>query len=154
MDKRILLIGLLIFTFYSVLSTQYSVLFAQSMTMTPQSLTRDYTVKLVMKDSSHFYGIVLVKPLPDRILFQTRNGKLEIPLSDIDYAVDYRFNFVMNQDIKDGALANRVDVEKKQLTQFLNNARLETPTVITTKNHDVFRGYRYKFDDSAHVILS
>jgi hypothetical protein len=122
--------------------------------MHPEDLTRDYLVKLVMKDSSQFYGIVLMKPLPDRILFQTRNGRLEIPLRDIYYAVDYRFNFVMNDDLKKAALASRVDVEKFHLTQLLSNSKLETPSVVHTNALDVFRGYRYQFDDSAHIILS
>jgi hypothetical protein len=122
--------------------------------MRPEDLARDYLVKLVMKDSSSFYGIVLMKPLPDRILFQTRNGRLEIPVKDIYYAVDYRFNFVMLPDLKKSALNNTIDVEKYHLTQQLANPKLETPSVVHTSNLDVFRGYRYLFDDTAHVILS
>jgi hypothetical protein len=122
--------------------------------MRPQDLSRDYLVKLVMNDSTSFYGIVLARPLPDRILFQTRNGRLEIPLRDIYYAVDYRFNFVMNDDIKKASLANRVDVEKFHLTQLLTDPKLETPSVVHTNALDNFRGYRYDFDDTAHVIIS
>lgn len=122
--------------------------------MRPQDLSRDYLVKLVMRDSSSFYGLVLAKPLPDRILFQTRNGRLEIPLRDIYYAVDYRFNFVMNDDLKKVALSNRVDIEKYHLSQLLSNPKLETQSVVHTSSLDVYRGYRYLFDDTAHVILS
>ena len=92
--------------------------------MRPRDLARDYLVKLVMKDSSQFYGIVLTKPLPDRILFQTRNGRLEIPLKDIYYAVDYRFNFIMLDDLKKEALNNTIDVEKYHLTQLLGNSKI------------------------------
>lgn len=126
----------------------------RAQTMRPEDLARDYLVKLVMKDSSSFYGIVLMKPLPDRVLFQTRNGRLEIPIKDIYYAVDYRFNFVMLPDLKKSALNNTIDVEKYHLTQQLANPKLETPSVVHTSSLDVFRGYRYLFDDTAHVILS
>ncbi|MDP4221636.1 MAG: hypothetical protein Q8896_14465, partial [Bacteroidota bacterium] len=116
-------------SFVSVLSAQ---------TMRPQDLARDYLVKLVMNDSSQFYGIVLQKPLPDRILFQTRNGRLEIPLKDINYAVDYRFNVVMNSDLKKDALTNATDVEKYHLSQLLSLSKLESPSVVHTTNHDIF----------------
>jgi len=122
--------------------------------MRPEDLSRDYLVRLVMKDSSEFYGLVLLKPLPDRILFQTRNGRLEIPLRDIYYAIDYRFNFVMNDDLKKAALNNTIDIQKYHLTQLLANSKLETPSVVHTNALDVFRGYRYQFDDTAHVVLS
>ncbi|MEP7235121.1 MAG: hypothetical protein ABI778_07480, partial [Ignavibacteriota bacterium] len=77
-------------------------------------------MKLVLKDSSQFYGIVLIKPVPDRIVFETRNGRLEIPLKDIQYAVDYRFNFVMLDDLKKEALNNTTDAQKYKLTQLMN----------------------------------
>ncbi|MEI8135058.1 MAG: hypothetical protein WCH46_08315 [bacterium] len=141
--------GLLIILFLSFCGTRTS--FSQ---MYPQELSRDYLVKLVMKDSSQFYGIVIAKPLPDRILFQTRNGRLEIPLRDINYALDYRFNFVLNSDIKKAALTNVTDVEKMRLSQYLTNSKLESPSVVHTTDLDVYHGYRYFFDDSAHVILS
>ena len=128
-----------------------SVLRAQ---MRPEDLSRDYLVKLVMKDSSQFYGLVLVKPLPDRILFQTRNGRLEILLKDIEYAVDYRFNFVMRDDLKKASLNNTIDVEKYKLTQLLSTSKMDKPSLIQTKSLDTYRGYRYLFDDTAHVIYS
>ncbi|MDP4230198.1 MAG: hypothetical protein Q8916_07305 [Bacteroidota bacterium] len=143
--RKSLFVFVFIGSFVSVFSAQ---------TMRPQDLARDYLVKLVMNDSSQFYGIVLQKPLPDRILFQTRNGRLEIPLKDINYAVDYRFNFVMNSDLKKDALTNATDVEKYHLSQLLSLSKLESPSVVHTTNHDIFRGYRYLFDDTAHVIIS
>ena len=123
-------------------------------TMRPQDISRDFLVKLIMRDSTQIYGIVLAKPLPDRILFQTRNGRLEIPLKDINYAVDYRFNFVMRDEIRSDALANTTDVQKNHLSQLLANPKLETESVVHTNKLDVFRGYRYNFDDTAHVIIS
>ncbi len=122
--------------------------------MRPQDLARDFLVKLVMKDSTQIYGIVLAKPLSDRILFQTRNGRLEIPLKDIYYAVDYRFNFVMRDEMRTAALANTTEVEKFHLSQLLSNSKLETESIVHTNKLDVFRGYRYNFDDTAHVIIS
>jgi hypothetical protein len=125
-----------------------------SQVMRAEDLARDYLVKLVMKDSSQFYGIVLNKPVPDRILFETRNGNLEIPLKDIYYAVDYRFNFIMLDNIKKDALNNRIDGEKYHLTQLMRNPKVETPSLVHTGKLDVFRGYRFLFDDTAHVIIS
>jgi hypothetical protein len=136
---------LLLLLFQQALSAQ---------TMHPEDLSRDYLVKLVMKDSSQFYGIVLSKPSRDRMLFLTRNGRLEIPLKDVYYAVDYRFNFIMNDDIRKASLSNTVDVEKYHLTQLLSSSKLETPSIVHTHGLDMFRGYRYLFDDTAHVILS
>lgn len=120
----------------------------------PSDLARDYLVKLVMKDSSQFYGIVLSKPIPDRILFETRYGRLEVPLKDIDYAIDYRFNFVMNDEIRKVALKNTINTEKQKLSLYLNQSRIESQSVLYTNDHDIYRGYRYNFDDTAHVILS
>jgi len=138
----------LVFSFLIISRTLYG------QVMRPADLARDYLVKLVTKDSSSFYGIVLNKPLPDRILFETRNGRLEIPIKDINYAVDYRFNFVMLDNIKKDALNNTTDAQKFRLSQLENNPKLETQSVVHTSNLDVFRGYRYVFDDTAHVILS
>lgn len=122
--------------------------------MRPQDLGKDYLVKLVMKDSSQFYGVVLQKPVPDRIIFQTRYGRLEIPLRDIDVAIDYRFNFVMRDDIKKTAAANAIDAEKNKLARYLTQSKLETISTVRTESLEVFNGYRYLFDDSAHVILA
>src|SRR5579872_5199613 len=104
----------------------------QAQVMRPEDLARDYLVKVVMKDSSQFYGIVLTKPVPDRILFETRNGRLEIPLKDIYYAVDYRFNFIMLDDIKKDALNNTIDAQKYHLSQLMNNPKVESPSIVHT----------------------
>ncbi len=146
--SRLLAMTLLVISFFLFINT------LDAQTMRPQDLARDYLVKLVMKDSSQFYGIVLTKPLPDRILFQTRYGRLEIPLKDIYYAVDYRFNFVMRDEMRKEALNNSIDVEKYHLTQQLANSKLETQSVVHTEKLDVFYGNRYLFDDTAHVVLS
>ena len=144
-------------TRYSLLFLSFFLFFVSilhSQVMRPEDLARDYLVKLVMKDSSQFYGIVLTRPLPDRILFETRNGRLEIPLKDIYYAVDYRFNFVMLDDVKKDALNNTIDEQKFHLSQLMNNPKLESKSIVHTSKLDVFRGYRYLFDDTAHVIIS
>ncbi len=120
----------------------------------PMDLARDYFVKLVMKDSSQFYGTVLSKPLPDRILFETRYGRLEIPLRDIDNVIDYRYNFVQSEQIRKDALSNTINTEKHKLSNYLNQSRFESESVVYTNDHDIYRGYRYIFDDTAHVILS
>ncbi|HET9136724.1 MAG TPA: hypothetical protein VFO76_08805 [Candidatus Kapabacteria bacterium] len=122
--------------------------------MRPQDLGRDFVVKLVMKDTTEFYGIVLQKPVPDRIIFQTRYGRLEIPLKDIDYAVDYRFNFVLKDELAESSSKNAIDVQKNNLSQYTNQQRAEYFSVIHTNTHDIFRGNRYLFDDSAHIVLS
>ncbi len=122
--------------------------------MRPQDLGRDFIVKLVMKDTTEFYGIVLQKPVPDRIIFQTRYGRLEIPLKDIEYAVDYRFNFVLKDEIAETSSKNAIDVQKNNLGQYLNQQRAEYFSVVHTNTHDIFRGNRYLFDDSSHLILS
>ncbi len=145
------LFQILLAIFISIISSLSTV---RSQVMRPEDLARDYLVKLVMKDSSQFYGIVLNKPLPDRVLFQTRNGKLEIPLKEIYYAIDYRFNFIMLDDLKKEALNNTIDAQKFHLSQLENNPKLETPSIVHTDKVDIFRGYRYLFDDTAHVILS
>ncbi|MFI5262887.1 MAG: hypothetical protein ACHQM6_00070 [Candidatus Kapaibacterium sp.] len=141
---------LLLLSFFIVLS----VTDVHSQVMRPEDLARDYLVKLVMKDSSSFYGIVLNRPVPDRILFETRNGRLEIPLKDIYYVVDYRFNFVMLDNVKKDALNNATDAQKFHLSQLMNNPKLESQSIVHTSSLDVFRGNRYLFDDTAHVILS
>jgi hypothetical protein len=122
--------------------------------MKPTEIGKDYLVKFYMKDTSEFYGIVLQKPVPNRFIVATRYGRLEIPASDINYAVDYRFNFVMYEDIKKAAIANMTNVEKKNLSVYLNYNRYETKSVLFTSNTETYRGFRYMFDDSAHVILA
>ncbi len=122
--------------------------------MKPTDIGKDYLVKFVMKDSSEFYGIVLQKPVPTRFVVATRYGRLEIPASDINYAIDYRFNFVMYDEIKKSAIANMTNFEKKNLGVYLNYNKLETQSVLKADNVEIYRGYRYMFDDSAHVILA
>ncbi len=106
-----------------------------------------------MNDSSEFYGIVLTKPLPDRYIVETRYGRLEIPIDDITAVIDYRFNFVMRDDIRKAAVASVAAFERKNLSRFLSYSRLQTPSVVAVENKEFYRGYRYRFDDSAHVII-
>jgi len=120
----------------------------------PEELGRDFLVKLMMKDSSQFYAVVLAKPLPDRIIAETRNGRLEIPLRDIDWALDYRFNYVMKDDILSRSTKNSVDDQKYEVTRFLSRPKLPDISTVYTKDHDIFKGHRYLFDDTAHVILA
>lgn len=127
---------------------------AVSAQMKPEDLDRDYLVKLFLKDSSQFYCNVLAKPLPDRLIVETRNGRLEIPLAAMDYAVDYRFNFVMKDDIRKIALKNNVDNQTFQLSKYLSRPKLPDVSTVYTKDHDIFKGHRVLFDDTAHVILS
>lgn len=122
--------------------------------MKPTDIGKDYLVKFVMKDSSEFYGIVLQKPVPTRFVVATRYGRLEIPASDINYAIDYRFNFIMYDEIKKSAIANMTNFEKKNLGVYLNYNKLETQSILKADNVEIYRGYRYMFDDSAHVILA
>jgi hypothetical protein len=122
--------------------------------MKPADIGKDYLVKFYMKDTSEFYGIVLQKPVPTRFVVATRYGRLEIPASDINYAVDYRFNFVMYDEIKKAAIANMTNFEKKNLGVYLNYNKLETQSSVKADNNEIYRGYRYMFDDSAHVILA
>ncbi|HYM20359.1 MAG TPA: hypothetical protein VEW28_05065 [Candidatus Kapabacteria bacterium] len=122
--------------------------------MSPRDLARDFLVDLVMKDSSQFFGIVLQKPAPDRILFQTRYGRLEIPLQDISYAIDYRFNYVLHDNLLEDASKNAIDVQKNNVLNFTGQQKAEFISLVHTDTHDDFRGNRYLFDDSAHVVLS
>ncbi|HWF44423.1 MAG TPA: hypothetical protein VG537_07270 [Candidatus Kapabacteria bacterium] len=119
----------------------------------PDELTPDSYVKLVMNDSSEFYVLVLMKPLPDRIIVETRNGRLEIPLDAISYAIDYRYNWVQKNDLKSYALKNTADAQKYGVTQFLTRPKLPDISIVATKQHDIYEGNRYLFNDSAHVIL-
>lgn len=122
--------------------------------MDPRELGRDFLVDLVMKDSSQFFGIVLQRPVPDRIIFQTRYGRLEIPLSDISYAIDYRFNFVLRSDLLESASKNAIEVQKENLVSLFAQQRAEYYSVVHTNTHDSFRGNRYLYDDTAHVALA
>jgi hypothetical protein len=118
------------------------------------NLVRSYQVRLVMKDSSRFFGTVIQKPLPDRIIFLTRNGRLEIPLNDIDYAIDYRFNTSLNRDLDKGVAENTTEIEKYHLKDSLVNSTSERSSVISTIGHDIYMGYQYSIGDPKHIILS
>ena len=120
----------------------------------PEELTPDSYVKLVLKDSSQFYVVVLARPLPDRFLVETRHGHLEVPLAAISYAIDYRYNWVQKDDLKKVALKNSVDAQKFEVTQYLSRPKLPDVSIVATKDHDVFAGHRFLFNDSAHVMLS
>lgn len=136
---------------FSLLLYYAAASFAQ---MKPADIGKDYLVKFVMNDSSEFYGIVIQKPVATRLVVVTRYGRLDIPTSDIRYAVDYRFNFVMYDDIKKSAIANLTNSQKKNLSVYLNYNKLETKSILTAENVEKYRGYRYMFDDSAHVIIA
>jgi hypothetical protein len=120
----------------------------------PDELTPDSYVKLVMQDSAEFYVVVLGRPLPDRMIAETRYGRLEIPLSAISYAIDYRYNWVQKDDLKRDALSATADEAKYDVARFLTRPRLPDTSTVATKDHNVFKGHRLLFDDSAHVILS
>ncbi len=117
-------------------------------------IDRDAYVKLFLKDSSEFYVLVLAKPVPDRIIVETRNGRLEIPLEDIANVIDYRYNFVKRDELRQVALKNRADDAQHDVQQYLSRPKLPDVSTIRTKDFDVFRGHRYLFNDTAHVILS
>ncbi|HYM36629.1 MAG TPA: hypothetical protein VET48_14615, partial [Steroidobacteraceae bacterium] len=106
--------------------------------MSPRDLARDFLVDLVMKDSSQFFGIVLQKPAPDRILFQTRYGRLEIPLQDISYAIDYRFNYVLHDNLLEDASKNAIDVQKNNVLNFTGQQKAEFISLVHTDTHDDF----------------
>src|SRR5436190_2760603 len=122
--------------------------------MRPDELTPDSYVKLVMNDSSQFYVVVLGFPLPDRIVAETRYGRLEIPLSTIAYAIDYRYNWVQKDDLKRDALKNTADAAKYEVERYLSKPKLPDISTVATKDHNLFKGHRFLFNDSAHVILS
>jgi hypothetical protein len=122
--------------------------------MKPEELGPDFVVKLVLKDSSQFYATILARPTPDRVFAETRNGRLEIPLKDIEYALDYRFNFVLKDDLRTIAIKNAADNANYKVARFLSRPKLPDISTVYTKDLDVFRGHRYLFDDTAHVILS
>src|SRR5579885_2287995 len=114
----------------------------------PDELSADSYVKLVLNDSSQFYAIVLGRPLPDRILAEARYGKLEIPLTAIAYAIDYRWNWVKKDDLKRDALKNSADVAKYEVQKYLTRPKLPDISTVATKDHDIFKGNRYLFNDS------
>ena len=122
--------------------------------LAPDQLTPDSYVKLVLTDSSEFYILVLAQPLPDRLMVETRYGRLEIPMSRINYAIDYRYNWVQKDDLKRDALKNITDAQNTEVTRFLTKPKLPDISTVATKDHNIFMGHRYLFDDTAHVILS
>ena len=142
MKLCLLLFFLLIFSFPA---------FAQ---MSPDKLTPDSYVKLVLVDSSEFYVTVLARPLPDRIMVETRYGRLEIPFASISYAIDYRYNWVQQGDLKRDALKNTTEAQNTEVTRFLRNPKLPDISTVATKDFNIFKGHRYLFDDTAHVILA
>src|SRR5579872_6741715 len=93
---------LLLGTIFAVLITS-SASFAQ---LAPADLVPDSYVKLILDDSSEFYVNVLGRPLPDRIIVETKYGRLEIPLAKIASVIDYRYNWVDKQDLMREALKN------------------------------------------------
>ncbi len=122
--------------------------------MSPDKLTPDSYVKLVLNDSSEFYVLVLARPLPDRIIVETAYGQLEIPLDRISYAIDYRFNWVQKDALKRAALKNITDAQNNGTTRLLQKPKLSDTSTVATKDFDIFKGFRYLFDDTAHVILA
>jgi hypothetical protein len=122
--------------------------------MPPDQLTPDSYVKLVMFDSSEFYVTVLARPLPDRFIVETAYGRLEIPIDRINYAIDYRYNWVQKGDMKSAALKNITDVQTNEVMRFLRKPKMPDTSTVATKDFDIFKGHRYIFDDTAHVILA
>lgn len=127
---------------------------SSSAQLRPDELTPDSYVKLVMNDSSQFYSVILGFPLPDRLIAETRYGRLEIPMAAIAYAIDYRYNWVQKEDLKRDALRNTADAAKFAVERFLSRPKLPDISTLGTTDHNIFKGHRYLFDDSAHVILS
>src|SRR5581483_7188379 len=122
--------------------------------LSPSELTPDSYVKLVLQDSSEFYVNVLGRPVPDRIIVETSYGRLEIPLASIATVIDYRYNWVQKDDLKQAALKNAADAQHYAVAKFLSQPKLPFLSTVATKDHDIFIGHRYLFDDTAHVILS
>ncbi len=130
---------------------QSGMLYAQ---LNPADLQPESYVKLMLDDSSQFYANVLAKPLPDRIIAQTKYGRLEIPLARISSVIDYRYNWVDKQDLMQKAIKNEADDQKYAVSKYLMQPKMPDTSTVVTKDFDVFKGFRYLFDDSAHVILS
>lgn len=118
----------------------------------PENLDKDYLVKLTLKDSSRFTAYVLARPVPDRVIVDTRNGRLEIPIANIVLVEDYRFNNILKDEIRTLSTRNAIDFQSQQLTKYLSRPKQASTSIIRTKDHDVFRGNRYQFDDTANVI--
>jgi hypothetical protein len=140
---RSLLFGLALLVFTSSSQAQIK----------PNDLDKDYLVKLVLKDSSRFTAYVLARPVPDRVIVETRNGRLEIPIANIEYAEDYRFNNILKDEIRKISTRNTIDFQSQQLTRYLSRPKISTQSTIRTKDHDLFKGKRYQFDDTANVIM-
>jgi hypothetical protein len=119
----------------------------------PENLDKDFLVKLTQKDSSRFTAYILARPVPDRVIVDTRNGRLEIPIANIIFVEDYRFNNILKDDIRTISTRNAIDFQSQQLTRYLSRPKQATPSIIRTKDHDVFKGNRYQFDDTANVIM-
>ncbi|HET6512487.1 MAG TPA: hypothetical protein VFH43_09870, partial [Candidatus Kapabacteria bacterium] len=119
----------------------------------PENLDKDYLVKLTLKDSSRFTAYVLARPVPDRVIVDTRNGRLEIPTAHIVFVEDYRFNNILKDDIRTISTRNAIDFQSQQLTKYLSRPKQSTASLVRTKDHDIFKGNRYQFDDTANVIL-
>jgi hypothetical protein len=119
----------------------------------PENLDKDFLVKLTLKDSSRFTAYILARPVPDRVIVDTRNGRLEIPIANIIFAEDYRFNNILKDDIRTLTTRNAIDFQSQQLTKYLSRQKQSTVSTIRTKDHDVFKGNRYQFDDTANVIM-
>ena len=141
---KVLFAVLVTFAFVSIADAQ----------LQPDELAPDNYVKLVLDDSSQFYVNVLARPLPDRIVVETRYGRLEIPLARISYVIDYRYNWVQKDDLRHDAMKNVADAQKYGVTRYLAQPKLPSVSTGGTKDHDIFVGNRYLFDDSAHVLLS
>jgi hypothetical protein len=120
----------------------------------PDQLAPDYYVKIVLDDSSEFYVNVLGRPLPDRIVVATKYGRLEIPIAHISSVIDYRYNWVQKEELMKDALKNAADAQKYEVTRFLSQPKMPDVSTVGTKDHDIFHGNRYLFDDSAHVLLA
>jgi hypothetical protein len=137
--------------FFLLLPFLSSVSFSQ---IRPEDLSRDFLVKFIAKDSSEFFGLVLSKPTRDLLIVETRNGRLEIPTKDISYTVDYRFNFVLRDDLRKSSLKHTAIIEKKQLTYVLLEKKASFISGVRTNANDYFKGMRYLFDDTAHLVLA
>src|SRR5665213_2802983 len=145
------LLAMTVLLTFVLLGLDIPIAFAQ---LAPSDLTPDSYVKLILNDSSQFYVNVLGRPLPDRIIVETKYGRLEIPLARIASVIDYRYNWVEKENLMRAALKNEADDQKYAVTKFLAQPKLSDTSTVVTKDFDVFKGHRYLFDDSAHVILS
>ncbi|MEP7235598.1 MAG: hypothetical protein ABI778_09905 [Ignavibacteriota bacterium] len=122
--------------------------------LSPEYLSAGDQVKIVMKDSSHFFGTVLGKPLSDRILFQTRNGQLEIPFSDMKEVIEFRKNDDLRDDLKDQLKENAEEVEKFRLRDLLSHSVMDRSSIIFTRGHDAYHGYLIADIEAPHIIIT